>query len=81
LARRYGTLLDEVLEDARSEADLGMALGGGLTEREVRYLARHEWARAPEDVLWRRTKCGLQMTAGERAIATERIAALLAEEA
>jgi glycerol-3-phosphate dehydrogenase len=77
LARRYGTLIEEVLGEARSEADLGQALGGGLTEREVRYLIEREWAREPEDVLWRRTKCGLHMTADERKAAAERIARLL----
>jgi glycerol-3-phosphate dehydrogenase len=76
LARRYGTLADEVLGEARSEADLGTPLGAGLTESEVRYLVRREWAREPEDVLWRRTKCGLHMTAKARAAAAERIARL-----
>jgi glycerol-3-phosphate dehydrogenase len=76
LARRYGTLADEVLGEARSEADLGTSLGAGLTESEVRYLVRREWAREPEDVLWRRTKCGLHMTAKARAAAAERIARL-----
>jgi glycerol-3-phosphate dehydrogenase len=77
LARRYGTLVDEVLGDARSEADLGQALGGGLSEAEVHYLAAREWARTPEDVLWRRTKCGLHMTVAEQAEAADKIAALL----
>jgi glycerol-3-phosphate dehydrogenase len=77
LARRYGTLIDEVLEDARNMADLGAPFGAGLTEREVRYLGRREWARAPEDVLWRRTKCGLHMTAAERLAAADRLAAQL----
>jgi glycerol-3-phosphate dehydrogenase len=77
LARRYGTLVDEVLEGARSMADLGSDLGGGLTEREVSYLGVREWARTPEDVLWRRTKCGLRMTAEQRLAAADRIAALL----
>jgi glycerol-3-phosphate dehydrogenase len=77
LARRYGTLVDEVLGEARSEADLGASLGGGLTEKEVLYLVEREWARHPEDVLWRRTKCGLHMTAEERGRAAERIAKLL----
>ena len=77
LARRYGSLTGEVLWDARSEADLGEPLGGGLTEREVRYLAEREWAREPEDVLWRRTKCGLHMTAPERDAASARILKLL----
>ena len=45
---------------------LGAALGGGLTERELGWMQRHEWARTAEDVLWRRSKLGLHMTAGER---------------
>jgi glycerol-3-phosphate dehydrogenase len=77
LARRYGSLIDEVLGDARSEPDLGAALGAGLTEREVRYQAASEWARTPEDVLWRRTKCGLHMSDDERSLAAEKIAAIL----
>ncbi len=77
LARRYGSLVDEVLGDARCEADLGANLGGELTEREVRYQADREWAREPEDVLWRRTKCGLHMTAEQRVAAAESIAKLL----
>ena len=32
-----------------------------LTEAEVRYLMTREWARFPEDVLWRRTKLGLHL--------------------
>ena len=47
--------------------DLGADLGGGLTEREVGYLREREWAQTPDDVLWRRTKAGLHMTAEERA--------------
>ena len=54
---------------AQRQAISGAALGGGLTEREVIYLARREWAREPEDVLWRRTKCGLHMTRRGSAIA------------
>jgi len=77
LARRYGTLTDEVLEKARNVADLGASLGGGLSEREVNYLVAQEWAREPDDVLWRRTKCGLHMTADERLAAADRIAKLL----
>jgi glycerol-3-phosphate dehydrogenase len=32
-----------------------------LTAAEVRYLMASEWARFPDDVLWRRTKLGLTM--------------------
>jgi len=49
-------------------------LGGGLTEREVVYLRENEWACAPDDVLWRRTKCGLHISADRRAAAAEAIA-------
>jgi glycerol-3-phosphate dehydrogenase len=81
LARRYGSLCDEVLRDARGMADMGADLGGGLTEREVQYLVAHEWAREPEDVLWRRTKCALRMTDAERLAATRAIEGLVRAEA
>jgi glycerol-3-phosphate dehydrogenase len=60
--RRHGTLATQVLGDG----DVGEHYGAGLTERELRYLVEREWAHNPEDVLWRRTKCGLHMTEPER---------------
>jgi len=66
LARRHGTGLDDLLEDVKTVADLGRHFGGHLYEVEVRYLMRDEWAVEPDDVLWRRTKEGLHMTAAER---------------
>jgi glycerol-3-phosphate dehydrogenase len=77
LARRYGTLTDAVLGDARERAALGASFGHGLSEREVVYLKEQEWVRAPDDVLWRRTKCGLHMSKDERKAAAEAIARLL----
>jgi glycerol-3-phosphate dehydrogenase len=56
--RRHGAAAAEVLGDGR----LGEDYGGGLTERELAYFMEREWARSAEDVLWRRTKCGLHMT-------------------
>lgn len=44
----------------------GRHFGGGLFEREVRYFIEHEWAYEADDILWRRTKAGLRMTAAER---------------
>ena len=38
----------------------------GSSAAEVDYLVRNEWARTADDVLWRRTKCGIGMTAAER---------------
>jgi glycerol-3-phosphate dehydrogenase len=67
LLRRHGTCAAEILDDVRTEGDLGESFGGGLYERELAYLVDREWARTPEDVLWRRTKCGLHMTAAQRA--------------
>jgi glycerol-3-phosphate dehydrogenase len=66
-----------MLGDARSIADLGEAIGGGLTEREVIYQRDNEWALAPDDVLWRRTKCGLHMSGDQRQAAAIKIARLL----
>jgi glycerol-3-phosphate dehydrogenase len=67
--RRHGTYAQAVV----GEGDLGEDLGGGLSERELRYFVAHEWARCAEDVLWRRTKAGLLMTQAQR----ERVAAIL----
>ncbi len=67
LVRHYGTDAACVLAGARAEADLGRAFGATLTEAEVRWLMRHEWALTAEDVLWRRTKLGLRLTAAEAA--------------
>jgi D-erythritol 1-phosphate dehydrogenase len=73
IGRRHGTAAIDVLGDARTTADLGEDFGAQLTAREVDYLVAHEWARTAEDVLWRRTKCGLPMTEPQR----QRVAAHL----
>jgi len=39
--------------------------GAGLAAHEVDWLVRNEWARTADDILWRRTKFGLGMTAQE----------------
>lgn len=67
LAHAYGTRLDAVLGGAPDLAALGEHFGAGLFECELRYLARHEWARTGEDVLWRRTKLGLRLDGAQRA--------------
>ncbi|MGB5079919.1 MAG: glycerol-3-phosphate dehydrogenase [Burkholderiales bacterium] len=66
LLRRHGALAEEIIGEAREERALGRNFGGGLYERELDYLVRNEWARDPEDVLWRRTKCGLHMSVPEQ---------------
>jgi glycerol-3-phosphate dehydrogenase len=65
LARAYGTRIDVVIGDADAISDLGRHFGAGLYEREVRYLVATEFARTAEDILWRRTKLGLELTPAE----------------
>jgi glycerol-3-phosphate dehydrogenase len=77
LARRHGALAAEILGDARSLADLGRFVGHDLYEREVRHLVEREWARTPEDILWRRTKAGLHLDPAARAKAAATLEMLL----
>jgi glycerol-3-phosphate dehydrogenase len=65
LAHAYGTRLDDIMGEATSFEDLGEHFGADLTAREVRYLMDHEWALDAEDILWRRTKLGLKLSATE----------------
>ncbi|WP_062017502.1 glycerol-3-phosphate dehydrogenase [Aureimonas sp. AU4] len=67
LGRLYGTIARDIIGPATSMDGLGRDFGGGLTESEARYLVAREWALTAEDVLYRRTKQALQMTADERA--------------
>ena len=63
-----------MLGDARRAEDLGEAFGAGLTAREVDWLRREEWAQSADDILWRRTKLGLRLTAAERGLLEEYLA-------
>jgi glycerol-3-phosphate dehydrogenase len=71
LATAYGTRAQGIVSGARSMADLGRLFGADLTEAEVRYLMAEEWAETADDILWRRTKLGLRLTAEETAGLTE----------
>lgn len=66
LFARHGLNAYAVLAGVQTPAALGDDFGGGLTGCEVDYLVRHEWAHSPDDILWRRTKCGLHMTEEQR---------------
>ena len=71
LLSAYGSRLEAILGDAKSRAELGPTFGPELTGAEVRYLMAKEWARFPDDILWRRSKLGLTMPSGDRdALAT-----------
>ena len=77
LARRHGSVADDVIGDSRSQQDMGRHIGADLYEREVLHMAANEWARQPGDVLWRRTKTGIHLSATERETAAEALAAML----
>jgi glycerol-3-phosphate dehydrogenase len=62
LARTYGTRAERLLGGAARAADLGEKFGAMLTAREVDYLISEEWARTAEDILFRRTKLGFQVS-------------------
>lgn len=66
LARAYGTRIEKILGNAQSLRDLGEHYGAGLTQAEIDYLVSQEWARSADDILWRRTKLGLHLSAGQR---------------
>ncbi|MGE3830406.1 MAG: glycerol-3-phosphate dehydrogenase [Parvibaculaceae bacterium] len=63
--RSYGTRADRVLGGAKNANDLGRSFGS-LSEREIDYLRREEWAETPEDILWRRSKLGLHLAEAEQ---------------
>jgi glycerol-3-phosphate dehydrogenase len=61
LVAAYGSRLGDILGGVKDRAGLGPAFGPELTGAEVRYLMAKEWARFPDDILWRRSKLGLTM--------------------
>jgi glycerol-3-phosphate dehydrogenase len=65
-ARTYGCRVAALLDATTGLHDLGAEVAPGLFEIELRYLIEKTWARCAEDVLWRRTKLGLHLSAPER---------------
>ncbi len=65
LIRAYGTNAAKLLGNAKTAADLGRDFGATLTEAEVRWLMAKEFATRADDVVWRRTKLGLRLTADQ----------------
>lgn len=60
LARTYGMSAAEIMK-----APSGIHFGAGLWQNEVEHLVRREWAGTADDILWRRTKLGLRLSADE----------------
>ena len=59
----YGSELHTLLAGRSGIGDLGEHFGAGLYAAEVAHLVEHEWARTAEDILWRRTRKGLGVSA------------------
>jgi glycerol-3-phosphate dehydrogenase len=60
-ARAQSTRLSALLDGTTALADLGEPLGDGLYAADADYLVRRDWARTAEDILFRRSKLGLQV--------------------
>lgn len=65
LIHLYGCNAVDIFKDVIVASDMGRDFGEGLSEAELRYLVREEFAREVEDVIWRRTKLGLRLSAPE----------------
>ena len=69
LVRAYGSDVPGMLDGAPAEdtTSLTPRLPDGLIPAEIRHMVGVEFATQADDILWRRSKLGLHMTAGERA--------------
>jgi len=75
LVRTYGTKTHTLLAGCSGPGDLGQHFGADLHEVEVRYLMAQEWAVKADDIVWRRTKLDLRLSADE----VERLDSFLAD--
>ncbi len=67
-AKQYGTRIHKLLINAKNLDDMGKHFGAGLYEREIKYLISNEWAKTCDDIIWRRTKLGLYLTADQKEV-------------
>lgn len=61
----YGSRVWNFLGEVTSVEQLGQHFGQGLYVKEVDYLCIAEWVTTSQDVLWRRSKLGLNFTSSE----------------
>lgn len=61
----YGSRVWNFLGEVTSVEQLGQHFGQGLYVKEVDYLCTAEWVTTSQDVLWRRSKLGLNFTSSE----------------
>ena len=80
LLRAYGTKINVLLDGVTDWAGMGTVFGADLTAAELRYLVAHEFAGAAADVVWRRSKLGLRLSADQVAAVDRFIAGVLVEK-
>ncbi|NOI24446.1 glycerol-3-phosphate dehydrogenase [Vibrio mediterranei] len=78
--RAYGTRISQLLEGKTSVDELGTDFGHGLYQAEVDYLVQQEWAVSVDDVLWRRSKLGLEFEAEQVEQLSDYLGASLAKK-
>ena len=93
LVSRHGTRAENLLASVNVDSEMGTNMGadvpsplgrdfgGGLSEYEARYFIAHEWAKTADDILWRRTKAGLFMSAAQRQAFADWLGRGMVEEA
>lgn len=64
--KNYGTNTRDFLKGAGSMDHMGHHFGHGLYEVEVKYLVQQEWAMTADDILWRRSKLGLEFNMDQK---------------
>jgi glycerol-3-phosphate dehydrogenase len=71
MARRlticHGSRWPAAIGHAQTLAELGEIADQHIAKCEVDYMVAHEWVRTAEDLLWRRTKLGLHLSAADQA--------------
>ncbi len=77
LIKMYGTRAWDLLDHVGEKEELGIDFGATLTETEVMFMINEEWATSVEDILWRRSKLGLQMTNAQKSILEEKVKTFL----
>lgn len=66
-ARAYGTRMDRMLDGAVDLDSMGRHFGDDIYLAEIEYLRSKEWAKTADDILWRRSKLGLHISANTKA--------------
>ncbi len=65
-SQQYGTRVRQLLEQVTTEQDMGIQFASGVYQTEIDFLITQEFAVTAQDILWRRTKLGLSLSASSQ---------------